>query len=165
MDVVRLTCDDWRLLRDVRLAALADAPHAYGSSLAAERDLDESRWRQRLDTGLWAVALDEEPAGLVGTYLPDGDTPMLIAMWVDPGHRGRGVGDALVVEVLRWAEECSLRQLRSGENRWSNVVLRVADGNDAARKLFLRHGFTSTGRRQPLESDPGVSTETLSRAI
>ena len=155
MDVVRLTCDDWRLLRDVRLAALADAPHAYGSSLAAERDFDESRWRQRLGTGVWVVVLDEEPAGLVGAYLPDGDTPMLVAMWVDPGHRGRGVGDALVVEVLRWA----------AENRWSQMVLRVADGNDAARRLFLRHGFTSTGRRQPLESDPRVSTETLSRAI
>lgn len=154
MEVVRLTGDDWRLLRDVRLAALADAPHAYGSSLAAERDLDESRWRQRFGSGLWAVALDEEPAGLVGTYLID-DTPLLVAMWVDPAHRCRGVGDALVSEVVRWA----------AENSWSQVVLRVADGNDAARKLFLRHGFTPTGRRQPLESDPGVSTETLSRAI
>lgn len=154
MEVVRLTGDDWRLLRDVRLAALADAPHAYGSSLAAERDLDESRWRQRFGSGLWAVALDEEPAGLVGTYLID-DTPLLIAMWVDPAQRGRGVGDALVSEVVRWA----------AENSWSQVVLRVADGNDAARKLFRRHGFTPTGRRQPLESDPGVSTETLSRAI
>jgi GNAT superfamily N-acetyltransferase len=155
MDVVRLTCDDWRLLREVRLAALAEAPYAYGSSLAAERDFDESRWRQRLGSGLWAVARDEEPAGLVGTYLPDEDTPMLIALWVSPGRRGRGVGDVLVSEVFQWA----------AENRWSQVVLRVAEGNDAARKLFLRHGFRPTGRRQPLESDPGVSTETLSRAI
>jgi RimJ/RimL family protein N-acetyltransferase len=153
--VVRLTGDDWRLLREVRLAALADAPYAYGSSLAAERDLDESRWRQRLGSGLWAVALAEEPAGLVGACLPDDDTPMLIAMWVNPDHRGRGVGDALVAEVVRWA----------GENRWSRVVLRVAEGNDAARELFRRHGFTPTGRRQPLESDPGVSTETWSRGI
>jgi len=155
MDVVRLTCDDWRLLREVRLAALADAPYAYGSSLAVEQDFDESRWRQRFGSGLWAVARDEEPAGLVGTYLPDEDTPMLIALWVSPRHRGRGVGDALVSEVFQWA----------AENRWSQVVLRVADGNDAARKLFLRQGFRPTGRRQPLESDPGVSTETLSRAI
>jgi GNAT superfamily N-acetyltransferase len=155
MEVIRLTEDDWRLLREVRLAALADAPYAYGSSLAVERDFDEAGWRRRFGSGLWAVARDQEPVGLVGTYLSDGDTPMLVAMWVSPGYRGRGVGDLLVTEVLQWA----------AQNRWSQVVLRVADGNDAARKLFVRHGFTPTGRRQPLESDPGVSTETLSRAI
>jgi len=44
-------------------------------------------------------------------------------------------------------------------------VLRVADGNEAARKLFLRHGFTPTGQREPLESDPGVRTEILFRAL
>jgi RimJ/RimL family protein N-acetyltransferase len=60
-----------------------------------------------------------------------------------------------VTEVLRWA----------AENGWPEVVLRVADGNEAARKLFLRLGFTPTGVREPLESNPGVGTETLSRAI
>ena len=155
MEAVRLTCDDWRLLREVRLAALADAPYAYGSSLAAEQDLPEDRWRQRISSGVWVVAVDDgAPAGLVGSYLAH-DTPMLVAMWVTPARRGRGVGDVLVTEILRCA----------AENRWSRLTLRVADGNDAARRLFLRHGFTSTGRRQPLESDPGVSTETLSRAI
>jgi ribosomal protein S18 acetylase RimI-like enzyme len=76
-------------------------------------------------------------------------------MWVRPGARGLGISELLITDVLRWA----------AENRWSRVVLRVADGNDAARKLFLRHGFEPTGKREPLESDPGVSTELLSRAI
>lgn len=156
MDVIRLTEEDWRTLRDVRLAALADAPHAYGSTLAVERTFDETRWRDRFGNARWAVAVrNAENAGLVGVLTLEPDTPTLISMWVSPAHRGRGVGDALITEILRWA----------AENRWSRVVLRVADGNDAARRLFLRHGFTPTGRRTPLESDPGVLTETLSRAI
>jgi ribosomal protein S18 acetylase RimI-like enzyme len=156
METRRLTVEDWRTLREVRLAALADAPYAYGSTLAAERDLDEAEWRNRVATALWVVAVrNVENAGLVGVYVPEADTPLLISMWVSPGHRGHGVGDSLITEILRWATE----------KRWSQVVLRVADGNDAARKLFLRHGFVPTGRRMPLESDPGVRTEILSRAL
>jgi ribosomal protein S18 acetylase RimI-like enzyme len=156
MEVIRLTEDDWQTLRDVRLAALADAPYAFGSTLAQEQVLDEAEWRGRLTRAWWILAVQNaENAGLVGMYLSEPDTPMLISMWVRPGYRGHGVGDVLITELLRWA----------AENRWSQVVLRVADGNDAARRLFIRHGFTPTGRRTPLESDPGVLTETLSYAI
>jgi GNAT superfamily N-acetyltransferase len=157
METIRLTGDDWRLLRDVRLAALADAPYAYGSSLAIEEGFTESDWRRRIHGGaLWTIVRhDGESAGLVGAYVPEQDTPMLVSMWVHPGSRGLGVGDLLITDVLRWA----------ADNRWSRVVLRVADGNDAARKLFLRHGFEPTGTREPLESDPGVATELLSRAV
>ena len=157
METTRLTGDDWKVLRDLRLAALADAPYAYGSSLEVEEAFDEADWRRRIHGGaLWTVVTDDgEPAGLVGAYVPDEDTPMLVAMWVRPGSRGRGVGDALITDVVRWAEE----------NRWSRVVLRVADGNDAARGLFLRHGFVPTGVTAPLESDPRVRSEQLARAI
>lgn len=156
MKALRLTSDDWLLLREVRLAALADAPYAFGSTLAREEAFDEAEWRRRLETGLWVAAVDGDgPAGLVGLYTPAGEPPMLIAMWVGPGHRGRGVGDLLITEVLRCA----------AESGWSEVVLRVADGNDAARKLFIRHGFTPTGVRMPLESDPAVGSEILSRSL
>jgi RimJ/RimL family protein N-acetyltransferase len=156
MQTRRLTSDDWRTLRDVRLAALADAPHAYGSTLAIEREFDEAMWRRRLDTALWVTAVrNAENAGLVGVFRQPDDTPMLIAMWVNPAHRGHGVGDALITEMFRWVKE----------KRWSRIVLRVADGNEAARKLFLRHGFTPTGQREPLESNPGVRTEMLSRPL
>jgi GNAT superfamily N-acetyltransferase len=156
METRRLTGEDWRTLREVRLAALADAPYAYGSTLAAEEELDEAEWRRRIATALWVLAVrDGRNAGLVGVCFPAADTPMLMSMWVGPGHRGHGVGDLLITEILRWV----------AEKRWSRVVLRVADGNDAARRLFLRHGFTPTGQRMPLESDPGVRTEILSRPL
>jgi GNAT superfamily N-acetyltransferase len=165
ISVRRLTGDDWRVLRSVRLAALADAPDAYGSTLAREQAFTEADWRGRLAMSrtLSAVAFaGEEPVGLVGAVPAAGadmetnlTTVMLVAMWAHPDHRGVGVGDALVTNVLQWA----------AEKGWSRVVLRVADGNVAARKLFLRHGFVSTGARVPLESNPGVGTEVMAHAI
>jgi len=159
VEVRRLDPDDWPLWREVRLASLAEAPHAYGSTLARELTFDESMWRARLapENGLSAVAvLDGRPVGAIGGYTaPDADVVMLMGMWAHPEHRGRGIADALVAELLAWARE----------NAWSQVELRVADGNEVARKLFERHGFTSTGRGAPMESNPTIATETLARTV
>jgi len=49
-DVVVVTAEDWRLWRELRRAALLEAPGAFGSTLAewsAEGD-SETRWRARL---------------------------------------------------------------------------------------------------------------------
>jgi RimJ/RimL family protein N-acetyltransferase len=157
--VRRLGPDDWCTWRDVRLTALADAPYAFGSALATEQAFDETTWRSRVapDNGMTAIAIAaDKPVGAIGTYTPPmAGSPMLVAAWVDAGARGRGVGDALVAEVLAWAREHDNQR----------IELRVADGNTFAKALFLRHGFLPTGHREPLESDPTVSTELLTREI
>jgi ribosomal protein S18 acetylase RimI-like enzyme len=153
--VRRLQPDDWQLWRDIRLESLADAPSAYGSSLAREQTFGEPDWRGRLSgkNGVVVVAMiGEEPAGCMAVYTPPGDGwAMLVAAWVRPSARGRGVGDALVAELLALARAQGYPELE----------LRVADGNDPARKLFLRNGFLSTGEREPLESDPSIDTERM----
>ena len=153
--VRRLEPDDWQLWREVRLESLASAPYAYGSTLEREQRFDEATWRRRLtgETGMAAVALiGDEPAGIMGVYTPPGEGwAMLVAAWVRPRVRGRGVGDALVADMIDWTRSQSYPELE----------LRVADGNDAARNLFLRNGFLPTGEREPHESDPTVETERL----
>ncbi len=159
MRVRRIVPDDWETWRDARLTSLADAPYAFGSTLALEQEFDEADWRLRLrpENGMAAVAfLGEDAVGTIGAHLPeDADDPLLVAAWVRADARGKGVGDALVAEVLDWSREGGYEQ----------VYLRVADGNQAARKLFLRNGFTSTGIRMPLESDSSVGTEFLVRKL
>ncbi len=155
----RLGPDDWAVWRDIRLTALADAPYAFGSSLARERDLTEADWRLRLapGNGVTVVALlGDRVVGAAGGYTPPGtESVLLIAVWAHPDVRGHGAGDVLVDEVLAWARETG----------WSEVRLRVADGNDAARRLFVRHGFRPTGQRDTLESNPSAYTEALARKV
>jgi GNAT superfamily N-acetyltransferase len=145
--VRRLGPDDWCLWRDVRLAALADAPEAFGSWLERENGYTDADWRAWLapDRGLKAIAGD---AGLIGAWLPPdrGGAVELYSMWVAPAWRGRGVGDRLVAEAVAWA----------GERRHPRVDLWVVGGNAAAERLYRRHGFVPTDETQPHPRAAGV---------
>jgi hypothetical protein len=44
--ISRATEEDWRTLKRVRLAALRDAPYAFGSTYEEERRRDDGQWRQ-----------------------------------------------------------------------------------------------------------------------
>lgn len=69
---------------------------------------------------------------------------MLIAMWVAPEARRRGVGRALVAGVMNWAAEIGL----------SRITLWVAEDNVAAWTLYEDLGFQQSDEREPLPSDP-----------
>ena len=151
--VRRVSEEDWREVREVRLAALADSPSAFGSTLSEERAHDEDDWREWCGSSAVFVARDGEvPVGMVAGF--DGASPAerrLVALWVHPDHRGAGVASALLAAVEDWARA-------DGADR---LLLWVADGNGTARRLYGRHGFAASGRHQTLPSDPDVDEEQL----
>jgi GNAT superfamily N-acetyltransferase len=138
----RLAAADWAAFREIRLAALRDAPEAFGSTAADAEKLDEAEWRRRLEqrTLFLAEALTQ-PVGLAAGIGGDrSGEAELISMWVVPSWRGHGVGDRLVEAVLAWA-------VAEG---FTSVGLWVARGNARAERLYARHGFAATGRVQPM---------------
>lgn len=134
-----LVPEDWRLWREVRLAALADAPAAFGATLeswSGARDT-EHRWRQRLeDVPLNLVAMDDDhPVGQASGIAPDErGHAELISMWVAPAARGTGVAHALIDAVAVWARSAGASALR----------LSVRRPNDRAIRSYLRNGFSHT---------------------
>lgn len=144
-----LTPADWRIWRKLRLAALAEAPGAFGSRLADWQDAGEERWQQRLaipGSVNFIALLDGEPAGMVSGVPGEDATPELISLWVSPAARGKGIGDRLVQAVAQWARRRDAAALR----------LAVAEDNDKAVALYRRHGFADTGEREgPLPDSAG----------
>jgi ribosomal protein S18 acetylase RimI-like enzyme len=135
-----LTPGDWPVWRELRLAALAEAPYAFRSRLsdwAGEGDREE-QWRARLGiAGSFNVVavLDGQLAGMA-RGVPAGDgVAELHSVWVSPAARGRGVGDHLLEAVERWARRERARTLR----------LAVVEGNQHAAALYRRRGFALTG--------------------
>lgn len=141
--------DEWELLRDVRLAALRDAPDAFASTYAREAPYTEERWRSWFgDRSVMFFPYVEgsaEPAGLAGV-VEKGGAAQLLSMWIRPEARGRGVAGALVDAAAGWARA----------RGHDSMYLWVAESNEAARRLYERYGFTPTGQRQPLPSNPAL---------
>lgn len=134
--------EDWFRWRSLRHRALAEAPDAFGSTLAQwHGDADvEGRWRGRLrDVPFNVIAAhDRLDVGQVSaTSLDDGGVPDLISLWVVPEARGAGVGDALVACVVDWAQEQESVAVR----------LWVKAANVPAARLYERHGFLATDGR------------------
>ncbi|MGW6281395.1 GNAT family N-acetyltransferase [Kribbella sp. NPDC055071] len=144
--------DDWRLWRELRLAALEEAPYAFGSQLADWIDAPEERWRQRLSVPgarQLIASLDGTPVGMAGGFTDDETaTAELVSMWIAPAGRGKGIGNTLMAAIESWAHSTGATVLK----------LSVADGNDSAYKLYLRNGFRDTDELGDLMPD-GVRRE------
>jgi ribosomal protein S18 acetylase RimI-like enzyme len=138
----QVVADDWRVWRGLRLDALGESPQAFSSTLAqwqGEGDT-EQRWRGRLQSVPLNLIADQDrvAVGMVSAML-EGDAAELISLWVSPGARGAGVGDALIEALLQWSLAVGL----------ARVTLRVMEGNEYAVALYRRHGFVDAG---PVES-------------
>jgi hypothetical protein len=46
VEIRRSTEQDWQTLKRVRLAALREAPYAFGSTYEKERQWDDDKWRE-----------------------------------------------------------------------------------------------------------------------
>ncbi len=140
VELRRIGPDDWPLWREVRLAALAEAPHAFSSTLEEWRGKGDTevRWRSRLEAvpfNLLAVMTGSGVGQVSGTALDANGDVELISLWVAPQVRGQGIGDALIDGVATWA----------GEQEAAAVVLSVKRGNPAAIAAYERAGFVPVG--------------------
>ncbi|MGQ0773697.1 MAG: GNAT family N-acetyltransferase [Pseudonocardiales bacterium] len=76
-------------------------------------------------------------------------------MWVTPTARGRRLGELLINEIVEW-----------GRRRGATVMeFAVTESNTFAIGLYRRLGFTPTGRRRHLASNPRLAGIFMARAI
>lgn len=147
LDIKALTSDDWALTRQLRLAALLEAPYAFGGTYEATAQRTEEQWRDWPTAGQpFAAFLDGHPVGMAcGVPSDDPKRDYLISMWVDPGARGHKVGAALIEAVTGWARDRGREILE----------LDVYETNQPAYRSYLKAGFTVIG---PCPDHPGALT-------
>ena len=155
---------EWRSYRDLRLRALADAPDAFGSTLAAEQMREESEWSMRLARGIESgldlplvAEVNQVAVGLAWAKV-DASNPALAnlyQMWVDPKFRRSGVGRMLLRAAIDWAR---------GQNV-QTVVLGVTCGDTPAMRLYLQAGFRPVGATEPLRLGSHLLAQSMSLSL
>lgn len=143
--------EDWRLWRGLRLRALEESPDAFGSTLARELAFGETEWRMRASDS-FVVLLDGEPVALGGSYDDPAGPLQVVAMWVEPAYRGRGLSTLVLDEIIA-----------SAQAQGRDLELDVVRTNDVAWQAYLARGFRPTGETHPLRPGSELLAERMVR--
>jgi ribosomal protein S18 acetylase RimI-like enzyme len=143
LDVRAVEPGEGSALRDLRLRALREAPHAFAQPLASAENESVSRWEERIaasqrgDEIRLVATADGQFIGFAAG-VPFGERIRVISVWVSPTYRQQGVGARLVAAVADWAAERGL-----------DCQIEVTPGNDRAFALYERLGFVATVEPPP----------------
>ncbi len=164
--VRRIDAADGPLLRELRLRSLAEAPEAFGQSLADAAARPDAEWRADAraagqgDRRAWFIAEEAgaDPTTSVGVVLVrrrPPDVALVFSMWVDSRVRRGGVGRALIDTAEGWA----------GSWGAERIVLWVVAGNESAIRFYQRLGFMVTESGTDADSGRAYGALAMSRPI
>lgn len=155
MTVLPTTQAHWPQLKATRLAALLDAPTAFGVTHAQSSANTEDDWRAHA-AGRKGIAFflawdGDDAVGIAGGVTGGDGRYQLIAMWVRQDHRGSGVAAQLVDAVKAHA-------VAAGHAR---VVLDVSPDNAPAARFYRKQGFVFLPQWEPLASHPHIQVQAM----
>ncbi|CAN5206902.1 GNAT family N-acetyltransferase [soil metagenome] len=146
MQIERLTAAHAGEYRTLALEGYARHPEAFTSTADERAALPLDWWQRRLQPGdqasevFFGARIDDRLVGVAGLSFEQRERnrhkSVLVGMYVAPAARGRGAAAASVDALLMHARS------RPGARL---MVLTVTEGNDAARRLYERHGFVAFG--------------------
>ncbi|MGW2922786.1 GNAT family N-acetyltransferase [Streptomyces angustmyceticus] len=147
-----VTADEWKRLKELRLAALADpvARVAFTETFDAAAGQPDAFWQRRAlspDEGGAAltfvgVAEDGGWGGMVVVLVEeDQEVPQthVVGVYVRPEHRGTGLARELFAAAIGWSWDLV-------DPVVERVRLWVHEANPRAEALYRSLGFVATGR-------------------
>src|SRR4051794_1105399 len=109
--VRRIAREDGDLLRSIRLAAIADSPGTYATTLEEARNRPSVGWERVAETSAeggdqatWFAEAGDDIAGMVSAFRTADDIVTLTSLWAAPKYRDVGVADSLVDAGYAWAQ-------------------------------------------------------------
>lgn len=162
MEVRAASAAEWRVIRELRLRALADRPQAFATTLEEASTGTDEEWADAAritaesgDAVTWIAERDGVPIGQAFSRIREDAVARISAMWVAPEGRGLGVAAALIAAAEAWGRSKGC----------TTVSLFVAEGNHAAVRLYERSGYRPTGSDKPLREGSAITCSELAKPL
>ena len=142
MTIRRLKIGEADLFKEVRLAALKDAPYAFSSTYESALERSPESWTEQAnnsaqgsDRATFIVFSDDKPIGMAALYRTDNqpDTGELVQVWINPEHRGTGLANKLMDIVFDWARQ----------NSFIRIIAGITRENTKATNYYIKYGFST----------------------
>jgi GNAT superfamily N-acetyltransferase len=155
LSISRITPQQWEVGKTIRLAALKEAPYAFGTRYEDAVLRPEQEWRNSAteralsaNSATFLAFVGEEAVGIAGGYRDDASqkTVDLVSVWIAPEWRGAGIIDPLIETVCHWAQSVGAMRISA----W------VTEGNDRALRVYNRQGFITQSDRHPYPANPDL---------
>jgi RimJ/RimL family protein N-acetyltransferase len=143
VQVRRLNEDDAAALWELRLIALETDPQAFRETAQNHRATPVAVYRERLrasdDSAVFGAFEHERLFGMAGVHRmtrPNSDMMRIWGMFVLSHYRGLGAGNDVLAAAVEFARS---------KPGITAIELSVAATQEAAQRMYLRHGFEPTG--------------------
>jgi GNAT superfamily N-acetyltransferase len=140
-----LAADSWMELRDVRLTALKESPHAFVSDSDSEAAFKETDWRKRIESATWVAVRRGGAIVGVACAVTAPEEPLaryVESVWVDVLYRREGILRAMLEKLRSDAWLRGATQLR----------LWVLDTNGSARDVYEKLSFRVDTEQEPVDT-------------
>ncbi len=132
ISIKKISADDWRSLRELRLKAVVDSPEAFGDSIEVIENRSEEYWINGINSSdvFISQAIDKWVGMII--FKQDSDGVWSIkSLWVEPDYRKQGIGKMLMEKAIESAKE----------NHVSLIELGVNTESESAINLYKSLGF------------------------
>jgi ribosomal protein S18 acetylase RimI-like enzyme len=150
IDIKRIQKGEWETYKQLRLAALQEAPYAFTTTYEAAVERKPASWIEQTDTFsdgtdqcLLVAYIEHVAIGLCAFYR-NTNTPCegeIVQIWVAPEHRGTSVAKKLMDAMIQWARGTNTARIR----------LDVKKDNRRAIRFYQNYGFTVIGENHESE--------------
>ena len=132
VSIKAVTSEDWQLLKELRLKAIADSPGAFGDSVEMVSSKSDVYWKNGIASSDVFVAEENETwIGMIVFKQDDDGVWSVKSLWVDPDYRNQGIGKLLIEEALTSAKNKGIKLIELG----------VSVKSDSAIDLYTSLGF------------------------
>lgn len=139
---------DWERLRELRLRAVTDSPKAFSDSVLEIKSKPKEFWIEGISRGhVFVAKFDDEWVGMA-VFIKDSNGEWSVkSLWVDPKHRGKGIGGEFIKTIIETARKDELNGIRLDVNTESEEII----------NFYKSFGFEITNTIENKQRSDGTS--------